>query len=213
MSASSAAFVANALKSHTEVSSAIALDETRVAVDRKKYGNCIIGCISSRAVGDEDVSALAADGGLDFIVNIPKEALWAGSAIDLLEAQGLGWGGVKDLFSALGTEHVRGFISKEYLFIERIFREHGSVESYERLSDRVYRLKRRGKDDVVVALVNDYDVTADSVRTAWDRHGPFTDILANNPNCRWSDEANQAAEALGVNLLTLSDFMGRLNRK
>ena len=213
MSASPAAFVAKSLERHTEVASATAIDSSRVAVERKKYGSCVVGCISSRLVRDDDVSALALVGGVDFIANIPKEAMWTGSAIDLVEAQDLGWGTIKDLFSALGTEEVRGFVAKEYVFIERIFREHSSVLSFERVSDRVYQLKRRGKDDVVVALVNEYDLTADHVRTAWDRHGPMTDILANNPNCRWSEEASQAAEALGVKLLTLSDFMGRLSRK
>jgi hypothetical protein len=213
VSASPASFVANALQRHDEVARATAVDSSRVAVDRKKYGSCIIGCISSRLVKDEEVSSLAVDGEVDFIANIPKEAMWNGSAIELVEQHGVGWGTIKDLFSALGTEEVRGFVAKEYRFIERIFREHSSVRSFDRVSDRVYSLKRRGKADVVVALVNEYDVTADHVRTAWDRHGPFTDILANNPNCRWSDEADDAAEALGVNLLTLSDFMGRLNRK
>jgi hypothetical protein len=113
-------------------------------------------------------------------------------------------------FAAAGRKGpVRDFVRSEFEFIERIFDQHSAIVRVERVYDRVYRLDRVALPSVTVALINEYDLTADHIRTAWQRYGPFTDVLANNPNCRCTAEAKEAAQQLKVKLLPLREFMGR----
>lgn len=207
-----AQFVAKGLLKHNEVAQALALDAQLVEVHRKQYDDFIVGVISTARVEPAAIMNLVQDDRVDFVCNIPREAVWSGAAIDLVRMHGKAWGGVADLFSAAGSRQpAHEFVRREYEFIERIFDQHSAVVHVERIYDRVYRLHRDGKSPVQVVLINEYDLTVDHVRTAWERYGPFSDILANNPNCRFSSEATDAASELGVKLLTLSPFMGRLN--
>lgn len=210
--ANPAQFIANGMANHDEVTHATALDAHLIEVVRKRHPDFIVGVVSTARVERATIEEFVRDERVDFVCNIPREAVWSGEAIDLVKAHGRAWGGVADLFSAAaGQEPAREFVRREYEFIERIFDQHSAVVRVERIYDRVYRLYRRAKPSVEVALVNEYDLTADHVRTAWERYGPFSDILANNPNCRFSSEASAAAQELGVKLLMLRPFMGRLN--
>lgn len=210
---SPAVFVAGGLQTHNEVSDVQVIAADLIQVRRKKYDSFIVGVVSTSLVTPETIGTLVSDSRVDFIANIPKEAIWTGEAIDIAQTEGLGWGGIKDLFSAAASPSARGFVRKEYGFAERIFSQHTAVKSYERVMDRVYKLNRGGRPPVTVVLVNEYDMTADHVRTAWERYGPFTDILANDPNCRFSPESEQAAKDLNVIMLPLREFMGRLNSR
>ena len=67
-------------------------------------------------------------------------------------------------------------------------------------------------DDVVVVLANEYELTADHVRTARDRYGPFTDILITNPNGEPTSSSMQAAESMGAHVFKWGAFLSRLNR-
>lgn len=211
---SPAQFVAQALGKHGEVSRAEPLDEKVVEVYRKKYPSFIVGVVSATLVERATIEEFAHDDRIEFICNIPREAAWTGEAVDLARQSRTGFGGVGDLFSAAGgKEPVRDFVRKEFEFIERIFDQHSAIERVERVYDRVYRLHRVDLPPLTVALINEYDLTADHIRTAWQRFGPFTDALANNPNCRFTGEAVEAAKQLNVILLPLRQFMGRLNTR
>jgi hypothetical protein len=211
---SGARFIANGIGKHNEVAVATPLDENVVKVERKQYPDFIAGVVSASEVTLGTIQHLVSDQRIDFICNIPREAVWSGEAITAAERQGKAWGGVSDLYSAAGgRDPVRDFVRSEFKFIERIFNQHSAVSRVERMNDRVYRLHRGTMPIVDVALINEYDLVADHVRTAWDRYGPFTDILANNPNCRYTDDATDAAKSLGVKLLPLKMFMGRLNSR
>ena len=212
MAQSPAQFIASGLASHDEVAQANPIDDRRVEVQRKKYPHFNVGVVSQVCVTPDVVTELAHDRTIDFICNLPRECVWVGEAIDIVRSQGKAWGGVADLYSAAAREEqVRDFVRAEFRFIERVFAQHSNVTHVERLYDRVYRLHRRGMADVDVALLNEYDLTADHVRTAVERYGTLTDILANNPNCRFTPQAVEASRQIGVKMMMLRNFMGRLN--
>jgi len=205
-------FVASALDGHSNVSRAELLGDRVVEVHRKEHSPFIVGVVSAALVERTTVEELASDIRIEFICNIPREAAWKGEAIDLVRQYRIGFGGMSDLFSAAGSSGpVRDFVRSEFDFIERIFNQHSAIAWMERIYDRVYRLHRCDKPLLTVALINEYDLTADHIRTAWQRYGPFTDVLANNPNCRCTAEATEAAKQLNVKIMRLRQFMGRLN--
>ena len=207
-------FVAAALSGHTDVSRAVPLDDRVVEAHRERDPSFIVGVVSVALVGRATIAELTEDSRIEFICNIPREAAWTGEAIHLVRQRRIAFGGISDLFAAAGRKgSVRDFVRSEFEFIERIFDQHSAIARVERVYDRVYRLHRLAQPPVTVALINEYDLTADHIRTAWQRYGPFTDVLANNPNCRCTTEAQEAAKQLKVKLLPLRQFMGRLNSR
>lgn len=104
-------------------------------------------------------------------------------------------------------------MNKEYGFVERGLQQHTEVTNLIRLYDRKYVVKRRRHNDVAVVLLNEYDLTADHVRTARERYGEFSDVLMTNPNGRASSAAELAAESMGAIIFKWGQFLGRLNRK
>jgi hypothetical protein len=207
-------FVAEALSGHNDVSRAEPLDDRVVEVHRKRDPSFIVGVVSAALVERATIEELADDNHIEFICNIPREAAWTGEAIGFVQQRRIAFGGIGDLFAATGRKGpVRDFVRSEFEFIERIFDQHSAVAQVERVYDRVYCLHRLTLPPVTVALINEYDLTADHIRTAWKRYGPFSDALANNPNCRCTPEAQEAAKQLKVELLPLRQFMGRLNSR
>jgi len=127
------------------------LDAHLVEVHRKEFPGFIVGVVSTARVDPPAIQDLVGDDRVDFVCNIPREAIWTGEAIELVHRHGKAWGGVGDLFSAAGDkEPTREFVRREYEFIERIFRQHSAVTHFERLWDRAYRLHRRSKAPVDV---------------------------------------------------------------
>jgi hypothetical protein len=151
--------------------------------------------------------------GLAFIANIPRESFWTGEAIALASSHSVAFGGFSDLFSAISLPNVRLYVNKEFHFVERGLLQHTRVQQFERVHDRLYLVKRRNLVDVSVVLLNEYELTADHVRTARDRYGAISDILITNPNGKATSSAQQAAESLGARIYKWGEFLGRLNRK
>jgi hypothetical protein len=190
------------------------LDDQVVEVHRERHPSFIAGAVSAALVEHATIEELADDSRIEFICNIPREAAWTGEAIRLVRQRRIAFGGIGDLFAATGRKGpVRDFVRSEFEFIERIFDQHSAIAWVQRVYDRVYCLHRLALPPLTVVLINEYDLTADHVRTAWQRYGPFTDMLANNPNCRCTAEAKEAAKQLKVKLLPLRQFMGRLNSR
>jgi hypothetical protein len=150
---------------------------------------------------------------IEFIANIPKESFWTGKAIAFASSHSVAFGGMGDLVLAIALPDVSVYVKKEFDFVERVLRQHTKVHGLKRVHDRKYVVERHKLSDVSVVLLNEYELTADQVRTARDRYGIFTTILVTNPNARVTSLARQAAESIGANIYNMSEFLGRLNKR
>jgi hypothetical protein len=81
-----------------------------------------------------------------------------------------------------------------------------------RIYDRVFRISRRKLGDVTVALVNEYELTAEHVRSTREIYGAFDAILKTNPNGRTTDAARAAADDLGIGIFKWGEFLSRLHK-
>jgi hypothetical protein len=141
------------------------------------------------------------------IVNIPTRASWTGEAIDKLEAEGIAFGKMYDLFRGLRRDDdLSAYRNPEFYFVERMIDQHRNVALRERLSDRVYRISRYVGPDLVIALSQDYEVTADVVRTARTDHAPFDVLFKTNPYGRISSQGREAADKLGIRVVDAEGF-------
>ncbi len=135
---------------------------------------------------------------VEIIANVPKESYWTGEALTLAHDSYIATGYFGDLLRVINREHVRSFQQKETIFIERGLRQHDRVSSFERVHDRLYRISRNGFPDLKVAMLNEYELTADHLRTARDRYGQFSIAVITNPNGDSTTSAGEAAQTMGV---------------
>lgn len=147
----------------------------------------------------------------EFLLNIPKDAYFAGQLLEAAMNVPIGVGGVGDLYTAVGEREFRLYIPKEARFILRGLSQHTAVRSVSRLNDRTYKiLKHSGKEIHVLAL-NEYDLTVEALRSGIDKYDRPTFILASNPNCRLSTVAKEAARSTGTRIVDWRQLLGALN--
>ncbi|EOU9559386.1 TPA: hypothetical protein M3A60_001399 [Cronobacter sakazakii] len=151
----------------------------------------------------KEIDFLSVKGGVEFI---------SGDAMKLLEQKEIGVDSFGHIASSLRTNNPLEHIDKENFFINRVFKQHSHVSSVERETNKKYRIKRRGMADLVIVAVNDYDMTAGSVRDAIGLHGNCDIVFASNPNGRLTTPAKEAADSIGVELYKLSDLLRRISR-
>jgi hypothetical protein len=190
------------LPQHTEVARAERIGRGLVKVDRKSMSSVVVAILSANPVTCADLEPLIA--GVPrpaIIVNIPTRASGSGDAIDRLEAEGIAFGKMYDLYRGLHYNDLSGYQNPEYYFVERIIDQHRNVVLRKRLSDRVYRIFRRVGPELVIAMTQAYEVTADVVRTAYADHAPFDVLLKTNPYGRISVQAREVSEKLGIRVV------------
>ena len=151
--------------------------------------------------------------GVEIIANVPRESYWTGGALSLAQDNNIATGSYGDLLRVIGVPNVRAFQPKETEFIERGLRQHSRISGFKRVHDRLYRISRNGLSDLTVAMLNEYELTADHLRTARDRYGKFAVAVITNPSGRATSSADDAAETMGVEILKWGPFFGRLNKK
>ena len=198
---------------HTEVVSVAPLDEVFIGIERKRYEPVVTAIMNERRVaGDsiEAVSSLAVE--LQFVTNMPRDSVWTGAAISAARERDLGWGGLGDLMRAINDASVRGFQKSEYSFVERGLRQHGRVEHYERLFDRLFRIARCGLPDITAALVYEYEVNgracacySRTVRSVFHNCEDKPKWWRHKPRQRSRQRARDRNSQMG-------QFLGRLNR-
>jgi hypothetical protein len=78
---------------------------------------------------------------------------------------------------------------------------HRNVALRRRLSDRVYHVTRYSGPDLVIALSQAYEVTADVVRTSYADHAPFDILLKTNPYGGISIQGREVAKKLSIRVV------------
>lgn len=208
-------WVANKILEHDNVIGAELLDNRMVRITRKKYPDVVIATTAVERFDDVTLRKVVTDpSAVNFVVNMTRDHYITGEAIKLASAYHTPIGGMSDLFRALNEPDVSSYVNPEIIFIERSLRQHNRVTEFERLWDRKYRIDRLGLPSVDVVFLNDYELTADHIRKAWDRYGPFSMVVKTNPNGKATTTAHQVADELGCKIYEeWRNFLGALNRK
>ena len=207
-------WVAGNLRKAERVSKVEILSDQVLSVTRSNYDPFVAGIVSANCVEVDLVRPLVkSELGLEIIANVPKESYWTGGALRLAHDNNIATGAYGDLLRVIDVEDVRAFQPKETEFVERGLRQHKRYSSFERVFDRLYRISRNGLPDLTVAMLNEYELTADHLRTARDRYGKFSVAVITNPNGQSTSSAVEAAQTMGVEILKWGPFYARLNKK
>jgi hypothetical protein len=212
MGASPAGWVTQVLPEQPDIAKATQLARNLVEVERTEQPGFLLGVTSVPLVTYEVVAPFFEGNLPSFVVNIPREAVWTGGAIEALQANSIAFGGMGDLHRAVREHDPRDYVFKEYVYVERRLRQHRRVTKIDRLYDRVWRVHRASRKTLDVAISNAYDLTADEVRTAHDRYASFDILFHTNTMGRITQEAHDAAQELGIELATSGKLFERLGR-
>lgn len=207
-------WVAGNLRKAEHVTKVEILSEQVLRVSRDTYTPYVAGIVSVKCVKTDTILPLIKSNfKIEIIANIPKESYWTGKAILVAKAHNIAVGGYGDLLRVITNGDVRAFEQKETTFINRGLRQHDRISSFERVHDRLYLIHRNSLPDIAVAMLNEYELTANHLRTAWDRYGRFSLAVITDPNGRATSAAKEAAQTMGVEILNWKAFFGRINTK
>ncbi|MFG0245565.1 MAG: hypothetical protein ACF8MF_05875 [Phycisphaerales bacterium JB052] len=206
-------WVADNVSDHDDVLKIEVVSDQVIKVYRQKHDPFFAGIVSAKCVAKEVIEELVkSDFDIDIIVNIPKDAIWVGEAINFAEDNSIATGSYGDLLRVIHLDDVRSYLPRERKFIERGLRQHDRITRFVRLYDNVYKISRRGLPDLTVAMLYEYELTADALRTARDRYGAFSIAVITNPNGSATSSASDVAKNIGVSILKWGEFFGRLNK-
>jgi hypothetical protein len=206
-------WVAGNLRKAEHVSKVEVLSHQVLRVWRSNYAPYVAGIISATRVEADIVRPLVEpELGVEIIANVPKESYWTGEALRLAHENRIATGAYGDLLRVIDLQDVTAFQPKETVFVERGLRQHSRISTFERACDRLYRITRHNLPELNVVMLNEYELTADHIRTARDRYGEFSLAVITNPNGRATSSANEVARNMGVEILNWGGFLGRLNR-
>lgn len=208
----SASWVAKNVTSNTRITAAREIGDHLVELSVGEIDSPVFVATSSvDPLTAFDLTAVCEDERVEFLVNIKKDAVIAGSALYLAEVRGIGIGGIGDLYSAVGHRDLRGYVASEVAFILRGLQQHTRVSSVERINNKIYSVSRRSLAPISVLALHDYDMTADALRSGLEKYGNCDVVLAANPNSRISSGCYDAAKNSGVHVLKWGELLGALN--
>lgn len=205
-------WVAGNLREFQDVVDVNLTSDQTLCIKRRKYAPFVAGIVSAIRVEADTVRAVVSQPDVEIVANVPKESFWTGDAIRVASAHRIATGSYGDLLRAIGLEDVRSFVPKDIAFIERGLRQHDRIAGFERMHDRIYRVWRDRMPELVVAMLTEYELTGDHLRTARDRYGAFDLAVITDPNGRATETATEVAARLGAEVLNWAGFYGRLNR-
>ncbi|WP_320188506.1 hypothetical protein RMS29_005830 [Agrobacterium rosae] len=144
---------------------------------------------------------------IDFICGYRNECVWHGKAIKYLTERNIGWGNFATLTSAAAQGTANTASHKVYSYAEKILRQTKSVvKKIEREYDRVFTVAVKSGRKLRIALIAEYEPTADVVRTLWDDFDAV-DVMWNiNPNGKPTKDAIDAGNELGCRVLKWDDL-------
>lgn len=186
--------------------------ENLVKITRKKGIDFIGFTMSMEKIDYQTIKEICdSNSKLNFITNIKKQYCISSEALTYLEGKNISFGGLGDFMRFCNKDDNELIEDKEFSFVSRGLRQHIRVTNYKRLDNRRIKISRLGLPDVIGIMINDYDISIESVRSAKDLYDDFKVIIKTNPNGKITSEAEEVANHLKIEICKWGDFLGKLN--
>ncbi|MFT7404681.1 hypothetical protein [Zhongshania sp.] len=207
-----AAWICEKLISNDKVLEAVPSGDNLIQLTVKEYvPDITVATMSNRRLIMSNMPSSCSKFNIDFLLNIPKDAFIDGDVLDFAASSRFGVGGLGDLYIAINENIFREYIPKEVRFIMRGLQQHSAVNNVIRANSRSYIISRHVAKPLRVLALNEYDLTADTLRSGIEKYGECDFFLASNPNCRLSEAASEAACHAGAGVLMWRQLLGALN--
>jgi hypothetical protein len=187
------------------------LDVRRSKVDYK-FLVAVLGL--KNVIRRSDVEALFAGANKpQLIVNVPSNTLWCGNAIRYIHDASAAFGSLGDVSRAASTGDAGSYRDKGMGFFINAMEQHSNVLSVSYVYDSVFEVERITGENLTVAVIDAYNMSAEDVRNARARLGHFDVVVKSSSYGSIASQAKEAANSMGAEALTFRDLMGRLRNK
>lgn len=203
-------WTAKKLTDHNMVESIATIAANVIEITRKKgRSNISVYTTSRKKLSRANyVSIVESHPGLSFVANLTNESVITGGAIAEAAGQGIPIGAMGDLFRIIGMQDVSTYVNPRVVFVTRGLRQHSRVLEVTRLDNRRYQIARRDLPEVTILEFDDYEITADVLRSRIEMFGAFDAFLASNPNARRTGSASAVAESTRRPIYMWGELMG-----
>lgn len=200
---------------------AVVESSNAVFVEREEKSSAYIGVVPTRRNDSAPLVKLstvqevhAENNNITMIIAIPREARWSGAAMSWLQDQGIAFGGVGDLLSALSyDDDLSTYRNKTIMFVDNGLRRHSRVLELEWVESRKLEVKLKNDAVITVALDDSYDITMGVARDAARVLGEFDILLKTNPNGSITSNGREDVEHLGFRTYTWGQLLGYLAKQ
>ncbi|MCJ2130320.1 hypothetical protein [Methylobacterium sp. E-045] len=158
----------------------------------------------------EDVEPFIVNNNISIVVKFPKVGSWRGDAIEACESHNIAWGRFGVLLRALSMDDPENSDDPEIAFSRRALSQHTRVRKVSFESDHLLKVHHDTGKIIRVALVYEYDLSANDVRNAVTRLGKFDALLKTNPNGSVLNDAYSSARSIGAEVYKIRDLMSYL---
>ncbi len=204
--------VNNSLSKLEKVVNVKLIGENIIQIRRKDAPSFLVFTLSKEKIDKEYIRQIAtSNNNINFIVNIKKEYLISGDCLRYLNSKNISFGGVGDLMRFSNQEDNTLFVDKEFAFVQRGLKQHRAIKNIVQLDNKRIKIERYALKNVIAVMNNDYDFTANSVRTFKERFNQFQVMIVTNPNARVTSDAYNVAKLMNISICKWGDFLGKLN--
>lgn len=207
-------WVAKTLMKEDSVSRAHAVTSNIIVVEPDHLPPCTIAAVSQAKVSCSRVmQILELQPNVEFFLNVKQGAYFENASVQLLITRGIPFGTMGDLVRAIEDHDVKGYKHPNILFIERGLRQHHSIEDISREGDWFYVVTRKGTmRPLRLVFSYEYELTAEHVRNARDRYGPFDIIVHTTPYGGVTESAVDTATQMRAEALNWGPTLKRLGQ-
>jgi hypothetical protein len=146
------------------------------------------------------------------VVNVPSKTLWSGEAIDRIHSASAAFGTLGDVSRAASTKNAGTYRDKDMVFFINAMKQHTNVSGVSYVYDRVFKVDQRIGTELIVSVIDAYNMSAEDVRNAKNQFGHFDVIVKSSSYGTITDQAETAAKSMGAQALTFRQLMGRLSK-
>lgn len=207
-------FALGYLHENTSLNSAEYIRDDAIKIELHDGAEVIVIISASYKITRDIVAQYHADfPGMKFLCGYRKECIWEGGAIAYTQENRIGWGNAGSLSDAVDSGDFISAEHKLYFFSYRLVRQMGSITELNREYDRVFTMSLRNGNSYRVGMIMEYEPTADSIRTFWDKFGPI-DIAWNiNPNGSPTQQARNAGLELGCEIVKWEELKQLMRKR
>lgn len=200
------------LSTKQSVDNVIAHDNQTLTVTTRNGGIYLVGAVNGGRIELSDLNEYLDGKQLNILIIHGDLLFMSGDAIELLRSKGIAYDSFGRFSTGLDLDNISEHLDKENKFISRGLLQHSAVSSVERLTNKKYMVERHSKPSLIILSVNDYDLSAEAVRTACQIHGSCDIILSSNPYSRITQEATVAAQSMNVQIFKWGDLLSRISK-
>lgn len=206
------AWITDKLKSERKIRS-IKIQDQILIITREDDAELQIIAIDDNYIDKDKVAELIQGKAVNYILTTDKNCFIAGNVFEFLNDKKIVVGDFGDIFRVLKQHRFFPYLNPTIKFVTQGLKQHDKVKKIVRLNKSTFLIERIIYEPVKILVLDDYNISIQSVRDAIDKFDKFDCILKSNPNGGIAENAYNLANEKKFKILKWGELLGELNKK